>query len=68
MQRIQGPESAAVAILLILRGGRSLRRMLDVALKLVQENLDELFGLNAVGGQQAEVCLWRRTASQDLAA
>lgn len=40
----------------------------DVALKSLTGKLAELFGLNAVGAQQAEECLRRWLASRDLAA
>jgi hypothetical protein len=40
---------------------------LDVAIKFVQRNFGELFGLNAVGAQQAEDRLRGSIARQDLA-
>jgi hypothetical protein len=40
----------------------------DIALKTLQGKLGELFGLNAVGAQQAEECLRRWLSGRDLAA
>jgi hypothetical protein len=40
----------------------------DIALKTLQGKLGELFGLNAVGAQQAEECLRRWLSSRNLAA
>ena len=40
----------------------------DIGLKSLQGKLGELFGLNAVGAQQAEECLRRWLSSRDLAA